>query len=96
MGIEKTFDPTTVSDPVQALTLLLRHARVGDRVTMSNGTVVRSVQIHHGAHLERRYAVVPPGGTALERHRTVALGRGAFISAQDAARKALNKPKDND
>lgn len=86
------YNPLDRPDAVAELTLLIRTMRMGDRVTLPNGTVVRSVGIKHGAHMDRRFAVVPKG-TAIQRHRALTLGRGAVPSAEEAARKALDKPK---
>lgn len=90
--MEHKFDPGTEQDPARALTLAIRGLRMGDRVTMADGTVVRSITIRHGSSLQRRFAVVPPEGrtTALQRHRLLALNHRACKTAQEAAERALS------
>ena len=70
-------------DSVRALTLAIRGLSVGERVTMANGVVVKSVVMTHGSGHERRFAVIPPGGSprlaANNAHRT----------ATEAAQNAL-------
>lgn len=89
------FDVEAHQDPVYDLTVLVKGLRMGERVSLPDGTVVRSIAISRGAHRERRFAVVPPG-TALDRHRRLVLGMHSCKSAEAAARKALGKEEQKD
>lgn len=86
------FDPQDhQQDPVRALTLVLRGLRMGQRVRLPDGTLVRSVAVKHGSSMERQFVIVPSddSSTVLDRHRALALGRGASRTASEAAMKVL-------
>lgn len=58
------FDPMHYpQDGMRALTLAIRSLRTGERVSFPDGTVVRSVVVPHGRTNQRRFAVIPPGGS---------------------------------
>lgn len=89
----RQFDPKEHLDSVRALTLVVRGLRVGERVTLTDGTMVRSVGVKRGLGLERKFSVISPGSTVLERHRKISLGYGSVSSAEEAALQALGKTK---
>lgn len=85
------FDPYTRTDPVRDLTLAIRGLRVGERLQLPNGIVVRSTVVRSGSNNERRFAVIPPekSSTPTERHQALVLGYSAYRKAEEAARKIL-------
>lgn len=88
------FDPAMHQQgPARALTLVLRGLRLGERVVLPDGTLVRSVSVPNGSSQERRFAVVPPedSSSAVDRHRVMALGHDTFRTASEAAMRALKK-----
>lgn len=88
-----TWDPPDHQDPVHDLTLAIRGLRMGDVITMPDGSLVRSVPVKHGSSSERRFAIIPPekSSSPLQRHRVTALGQSTYRSAEETAKKALKE-----
>lgn len=87
-----TFNPLahpSTEHAARALTLAIRGLRTGGRVVLEDGTMVRSIAIRHGAHMQRRFVVLPKGTSSGARHRSVVLGQNSFKTASEAATKAL-------
>jgi hypothetical protein len=86
-----TYDPEGQAEPVQNLVLMCRSMRIGQRVELANGTVIKAVGVPKGAGKERRFVVLPKGADALTRHRRSTLGHKVAPSATHAAMQALGK-----
>lgn len=86
------FDPEAHDlDPARDLMLAIRGLRMGDRVVLPNGTMVKSIAVRHGANLQRRFAVVRKDYDPAQRHKATVLGKSAHKTASEAAMTALGK-----
>jgi hypothetical protein len=80
------WDPLDHQDPVRALAQHIRGMPIGHKLRLSDGTIVKSVPMRHGATQVRRFAVSRKGKDPLPR---VALRTNTHATAEGAAKVAL-------
>src|SRR2546421_3353905 len=78
--VETDWDPYDYPDPVAELTLRIRGLSVGQAIGLTNGSMVKSVTVRHGATHVRRFAVGRPGkGGMNPTYRTAAQAADAAL-----------------